>query len=79
MELTARCFGPLPNLQTFEDQFLLVSPIVLEAHATIYVFGDGVEGRCVELFPKYYIESHFLLRNSVYVYKEKDLFDKSFV
>lgn len=51
----------------------LVTTIYHEAHATIYADRDEREGRCTQLFPMYWTEIHFLMRNKVYVYKEEDL------
>lgn len=39
--------------------------------------GDRVEGICVELFPTYWTESHFLLGNHPYMYKEGDHSDEA--
>lgn len=32
-----------------------------------------MEGKCIDLFPKYLIESHFLVENIIHLYKEEDL------
>lgn len=40
---------------------------------TIYDIGNEVEGKRVNLFPKYWIEGQFLMENGVYVYKEENL------
>lgn len=64
-------FEPFPKLQPFEDLFCY--PIGSKVHAIIYDVGDIVEGRFVELFPKYWTKSHFLMGSIVYVYPEEDL------
>lgn len=46
-------FGTLPELHPFEDQFFLFTHIHLEVQATVFSIGNIIEGRCVELFPKY--------------------------
>lgn len=69
-------FWPLLELQPFEDWFFLVTPIHLEAHAIICVVEDIMEGRCIELFLMYRIESHLLMGNNVYVYKEEGISDE---
>lgn len=69
-------FRPLPKLQYFEERLFRVIPIGLEANATVFSNNDRVEQRCAELFPKYWIESKFLMGSNVYVYKEGDLSDE---
>lgn len=73
LEPTFHDFGPLPKPQSFEDQFFLVTPVIFEAHYTVCDIDDIVDGRCVCLFSKYFIEYHFLLGNHLYVYKREDL------
>lgn len=64
------------NLQHFKDQLFLITLIHPEAHVTVYTIGNEVDGKCTELFLKYWTERHFLMGNEVYVYKEKDLFEE---
>lgn len=42
----------------------------------VCVVGDEVEEKYVELFPKYWNVSHFLMGNEVYIYKGQDLSHK---
>lgn len=37
---------------------------------TICNIGYGKEGKCIELFPKYWNKGHFLMGNMLYVYEE---------
>lgn len=55
----------------------MITPIIPRALATVCNVGGGVEARHAELFLKYWIESHFLLGNHLYVYKKKELFDEA--
>lgn len=57
------------NLKHFEDRFFLVTLIHQEAYAVVYDVRDGVE---VSVFPKYWNDSHFLIGNGLYIYKEDD-------
>lgn len=66
-------FVSVHELQSFVGRFFLVTPTSQGSHATICTVGDGVEGRCPELFPKYWSESHFLMGINIHVYKEEDL------
>lgn len=61
------------SLPHFEDRFYFVSSIRPEAHATVCAIRDRVKGKCDELFPKYQTETHFLMRNRLYVYKKEYL------
>lgn len=71
--MTIRVFGTLPELPPFKYQLSFITHIHLEARATVCTIGDRVEERCVELFSKYWVESHFLMENNAYVYKEENL------
>lgn len=74
LDLTVWGFGTLPKLLPFEVQFYLVTLIHPKAYNTICAIGDGMEDICAHLFPKYWIERHFLTGNKVYyVYKEENL------
>lgn len=53
----------------FEARFFLVSPLHPQTHATVCAIGYKVGGRCTNLFPKYWIEVHFLIGNGLYIYK----------
>lgn len=61
------------NLKHFEDRFFLVTLIHQEAYAVVYDVRDGVE---VSVFPKYWNDSHFLIGNGLYIYKEDDFSQK---
>lgn len=37
----------------------------------VFTIRNRVKDKCVELFPKYWTESHLLMGNRVYVYKEE--------
>lgn len=67
LESSVRDYGPLQVIQYFEDQFFLFAPIDPEAHATRWIIGERVVGRCVEMFSKYWIESQFQSRNHLNV------------
>lgn len=60
LESTVRGFMSLHELQTFEDWFFMVNLIRPKDHATVCGIWDIVEGKCVELFPMYWNESHYL-------------------
>lgn len=72
MALTMKGFETLPELQSFEDRFFMVTLIYPDAHATVYVVGTEVYGRCIDLFPKYWKERNFIMGNMVYVYMWED-------
>lgn len=77
LESTMCNFRPLLELQPFEDRLFMVVPIDSEVHVTVCVVRDRVRRRCDKLFPKYRIESRFLMRNNLYVYKGDNLFDEA--
>lgn len=52
MVSTIQDFGPLFNLQPFEDRLFSLNSIHVEAHATICVIGNRVGSRCAQLFPR---------------------------
>lgn len=75
-KLNIHDFRSLPDFQSFKDQFFLVNPVSPEAHVAVYDIDGRVEGKCVDLFSKYWIDVHFLLGNHLYVYNKKDLIDE---
>lgn len=77
LDPTVHGLGSFLELQTYEEWLFLVTPISLEAHATVCTIGDGVEGTCADLFPKNWTESNFLMGNIIYVYKEIDHSDEA--
>lgn len=71
-------------MQCFKDQLFLVTHILLYAHTNVYIFGNILDNKCVNLFPKYGTEIHFLIENEVHIYKEenmstKDLYQKNWL
>lgn len=77
LEPTICGFRPFLELRPFEDRLLLVTLVGSETHVRVFNVGSGVDGRCAELFSKYWIDCHFLLGNRLYVYKERDLSDEA--
>lgn len=70
-------FEHLLELPPFEDQFFLVTPASPKAHVIICNVVNGEDGRCVNLFLKYWTNDHFLLGNNFFAYSEKDLSEEA--
>lgn len=58
-KLVIHGFEPLMELSSIEDQFFLVTSVIQKSHSTICDVGNRVDGRCVNLFRKYWAEVTF--------------------
>lgn len=65
------------SFSTSRTQFFLVTPINPKVHAAVCNISGGVEGRCFDLFPKYWNEGHFLIWNNTHICRENDLPDEA--
>lgn len=70
---TIQGFGTFYELHPFAYQLFVVSSIHPKAHTAVCAVRNGVEGKCAELFSKYYTKSHFLIGNEMYVYIEENI------
>lgn len=71
--LTIHGFGSPSELQSFEDQFFMITLVSSEAYGAVWDIDERVDGRCVNLFSKHWPKGHFLMRNHLYIHREKDL------
>lgn len=67
----------LLELPYFLGRFFLVTLVNPVAHVTNYGVGSGVEGRCTNLFLKYWIDGYFLLGSNLFTYNEKELSEEA--